>query len=39
MRYDGDGYLEFIFNNEKSIYNDDCKKDHGWVYTGKDYVV
>jgi len=36
MRYywDGDGYLEFELDEDgRAIYNDDCKKDHGWEYT------
>jgi len=32
MRYewDGDGYLEFILPNNKTIYNSDCKKKYDW---------
>ena len=37
MRYywDGDGYLEFILDEEeRAIYNTDCKKDCNWDYEG-----
>ena len=35
MRYywDGDGYLEFIIDDNTRIYNDDCKKTDRWYLT------
>jgi hypothetical protein len=34
MKYywDGDGTLEFHFNNGSCLVNDDCKKDYVWKY-------
>ena len=38
MKYfwDGDGTLEFHFDDETYLYNGDCKKDYRWVYMDKD---
>lgn len=32
MKYywDGDGFLKFELPNQKSLVNDDCKKDYNW---------
>lgn len=35
MRYywDGDGLLQFIFEDGVVLENDDCKKDYGWEWS------